>query len=180
MKKFGIFMAVMAALFFISPTISSAQFGVKININLQPKWGPADYDYVEYYYMPEYDIYYYAPERQFIYRNGREWVFSRNLPYQYRNVDLYSTYKVVINEPKPYLRHNYYSSHYKEYKHARSKQEIIRDAKRPTKYVSTYRHDNSRNGDVVNSRDKKESHDNNNNDKNGNKKKDDKNNYKRK
>lgn len=159
-------MAVTAALLFISPTVSDAQFGIRVNINLQPQWGPADYDYVEYYYMPEYDIYYYAPERQFIFRVGSQWVFSRTLPYQYRHVDLYSTYKVVINESKPYLRHKYYSTNYGQYRHARSKQEIIRDSRRPRQDAMRDHNDNRQM--PANRNVGKETHDNN----KGNKKSD--------
>lgn len=114
-------------LFLIGTVSLSAQ--VRININLQPLWGPTEYDYVEYYYLPEHDIYYYAPQRQFIYLRGGNWTTVRSLPTQYRNVDLYNTYKVVINEPKPYLKHKYYADHYKQFKGQHSKQTIIRDSK---------------------------------------------------
>jgi hypothetical protein len=114
-------------LFFIGTSRVNAQTGV-INLNLQPQWGPVEHDYVEYYYMPEYGIYYYAPVKKFIYQKGNKWLYVNSLPTQYRNIDLYQTYKVVINEPKPYLRNDYYASHYKEYKNARSKQVVIRDS----------------------------------------------------
>ncbi|MDD4921107.1 MAG: hypothetical protein PHS30_01370 [Bacteroidales bacterium] len=130
MKKFRTLLF-LAALFLIHPSDISAQIRVNININSQPQWGPEEYDYVEYYYMPEFGIYYYAPKAQFIYRNGNRWVFSYNLPDQYRHVNLYSTYKVVINEPRPYLRNRYYSSHYKNYRNYHSKQGTIRDSKNP-------------------------------------------------
>jgi len=117
------------SLFFLGSSMLSAQVGVSININLQPQWGPAEYDYVEYYYMPEYDIYYYAPQRQFVYLRGTNWVMTKSLPTQYHHIDLYNTYKVVINEPKPYLKHKYYANHYKQYKGQHSKQSLIRDSK---------------------------------------------------
>ncbi|MDD4713404.1 MAG: hypothetical protein PHP34_08750 [Bacteroidales bacterium] len=120
-----------AVLFLMSPSHVGAQIRVNININSQPQWGPEDYDYVEYYYLPEVDIYYYTPSAQFIYRHGNRWVYTYKLPYQYRNLNLYSTYKVVINEPRPYLRHNYYLSHYKGYKNSHSKQGNIRDSRDP-------------------------------------------------
>ena len=122
------------SLFLLGSSMVSAQVGVNININVQPQWGPAEYDYVEYYYMPEYDIYYYAPQRQFVYLRGTNWVMVNSLPTQYRHVDLYNTYKVVINEPKPYLKHKYYADHYKQYKGQHSKQGSIRDSK-DAKYV---------------------------------------------
>jgi hypothetical protein len=110
-------------------SIISAQIRVKVNINSMPLWGPEGFDHVEYYYLPEAGIYYYAPKSQFIYMKGGRWIFSSRLPYQYRNLDLYSTYKVVINSPKPYLRNGYYGSHYKGYRNYHSKQGTIRDSR---------------------------------------------------
>ena len=118
-------------LFLLGSSNVSGQIGVSINVNLQPQWGPTEYDYVDYYYMPEYDLYYYAPQRQFIYLKGNNWVTVNSLPYQYRHVNLYNTYKVVINEPRPYLKHKYYANHYKGYKHQHSQQILIRDSKDP-------------------------------------------------
>jgi hypothetical protein len=95
---------------------STMQGQVKINVNvdLQPQWGPALYDYAEYYFLPELGIYYSVPDHVFIYPEGHGWKFSRILPPRY-HADLYSTYKVVLNEPKPYLRHDYYATHYRDY-----------------------------------------------------------------
>lgn len=92
------------------------QLRVNVNINLQPQWGPASYDYAEYYFLPELGIYYSVPDREFIYPHGHQWIFSRELPSSYRRFNLYSTYKVVVNEPKPYLRHDYYVGHYRDYR----------------------------------------------------------------
>lgn len=117
------------ALVFTTTTRVSAQ--IDVNINLLPQWGPAEYDHVEYYYMPEHDIYYYAPKKQFVYRKGNVWTQTNTLPYQYRNVNLYSTYKVVINEPKPYDRHAYFAGKYKGYKKSHPKQLLIRDSHDP-------------------------------------------------
>ena len=117
------------ALFLLGSSSVNAQVGVSINLDLQPQWGPVEYDYVDYYYMPEYDIYYYAPQRQFIYQKGNRWITVSNLPYQYRHVNLFNTYKVVINEPQPYLRNEYYAAHYKQYKGQHSRQLLIRDSK---------------------------------------------------
>jgi hypothetical protein len=130
MKKFRMLMF-FAALFLIIPSGINAQVSVNININAQPQWGPDEYDYVDYYYLPEAGIYYYAPKKQFIYRQGNRWVFTYKLPYIYRNLDLFSTYKVVINEPRPYLRNSYYTSHYRKYRNYHSKQGNIRDSRNP-------------------------------------------------
>lgn len=149
MKKIRILLIV-STLFFFSISSIQAQVGININIGTQPQWGPVSYDYVEYYYLPEYDVYYNAPQSQFIYLNGSNWVFASNLPSRYHNVDLYRTYKVVINEPKPYLKHSYYAGHYKKYKNVHSKQGNIRDS-RDIKYVKVNNHsDNSKNVRIIN------------------------------
>lgn len=130
MKKIQ-FLLLGITLFLLAPTHVKAQAGVSINIGQQPLWGPVEHDYVEYYYLPEHDLYYYAPQRQFVYLKGNNWVRTTSLPTQYSHVNLFNTYKVVINEPKPYLNHTYYSNHYKKYKGQHSKQALIRDSKDP-------------------------------------------------
>ena len=130
MKKIKLLLFAIA-LFLLGSSRVNGQIGVSINLNLQPQWGPTDYDYVEYYYMPEYDLYYYAPQKQFIYKKGNSWVTVNTLPYQYRHVNLYNTYKVVINEPKPYMKHQYYADRYRGYKGQHSQQTIIRDSNDP-------------------------------------------------
>ncbi len=124
-------MLISVALFVMSTSTGTAQIGFSLNIHAQPLWGPTNYDHVEYYYMPEYGIYYYAPGAQFVYQVGSRWTYSSRLPYKYRNVNLYSTYKVVVNESKPYLRHDYYANRYssRDYRNMHSRQEVIRDSK---------------------------------------------------
>lgn len=106
---------------------ANAQLNVNVNIGVQPSWGPSGYKYVDYYYLPDMDAYYYVPKKQFIYFNGSNWLFVPRPPVPYRNVDLYRTYKVVINEPRPWLRHNVYQVKYKQYKGYYGKQKIIKD-----------------------------------------------------
>ena len=101
---------------------STAQISVNINLGSQPAWGPAGYDYVDYYYLPDIGTYYYVPTRQFIYLNSGNWVYANSLPSRYRSYNLYSGYKVVINEPKPYLRHSTYQVKYAKYKGTKGKQ----------------------------------------------------------
>lgn len=153
MKKLRIIL-IFLTLFLIKASFSFAQVSINFNINSQPLWGPVSYDYVEYYYLPEYDIYYYAPKAQFVYMNGNRWLFSSRLPYQYRNIDLYSTYKVVINESKPYLRNDHFANYYKQYKHEHSKQDIIRDS-HDSKYAQRKDHPfNSHNNAIIPQREK--------------------------
>lgn len=118
----------------------SAQVRVNVNVNIgsQPNWGPAGYDYVEYYYLPDIESYYYVPTRQFIYLSGGNWVFSAGLPPMYRSYNLYSGYKVVINRPKAYLYHPSYKVKYAGYKGNRS-QSVIKYGKTP-KYKKSNGH----------------------------------------
>jgi len=128
MKKVIIIITMLAGFVLHHP--ASAQTSVSVNIGLQPMWGPVGYSYVEYYYLPAAEVYYWVPGRQFVYWNGFEWVFVSYLPARY-HVDLYTTYKVVINEPKPWIRHKVYVVKYKRYKSSPPKQVIIRDSNDP-------------------------------------------------
>lgn len=107
---------------------SSAQVRVNVNVNIgsQPRWGPAGYDYVEYYYLPDIETYYYVPTRQFIYLSGGNWVFAYGLPPAYRSYDLYRGYKVVINQHNAYHFHHNHKVKYAGYKGHRG-QVILRD-----------------------------------------------------
>ncbi len=105
----------------------SAQVKVDINISTQPIWGPTGYDHADYYYLPEYDVYYDVPHHRYVYSDGGKWVFAAALPARFHNVDLYHTYKVVLNEPRPYLHHDEHVRKYAEFK-TRRDQAVIRDS----------------------------------------------------
>lgn len=111
---------------------AGAQVRVNVNVNIgsQPNWGPAGYDYAEYYYLPDIEVYYYIPTRQFIYLSGSNWVFTYSLPSRYRSYNLYTGYKVVVNEPGAY---QYYSAHKVKYARYRGNhsQVIIRNSNDP-------------------------------------------------
>ena len=89
-------------------TDAQVRVGININIGTQPDWGPAGYDEVEYYYLPDIESYYYVPSGQFIYLSNGRWIFSLSLPARYSGYDLYSGYKVVVNRRNAY---NYFSDH---------------------------------------------------------------------
>ena len=76
--------------------------GININVGEQPAWRAPGYDYVEYYYLPDIETYYYVPGHQFFYMSNGRWVSSSSLPYWYRNYDLYSAQKVVVNRRNAY------------------------------------------------------------------------------
>jgi len=98
-----------------------------LNVSSQPFWGPTGYDYVQYYYLPDVEAYYYVPTHQFIYMSGRKWVFSSSLPGRYKNYDLYSGYKVVVNEPKAYMHFNAHKANMANFRGNHS-QAIIRNS----------------------------------------------------
>jgi len=104
-----------------------AQISFKVNISSQPLWGLVGYDHVEYYYLPDIDAYYYVPSHSYYYQENGRWVNRTSLPGRYKNFDLYRTRKVVINDPKPYMRHNEYKKRFASTK-MRSNQIIIRDS----------------------------------------------------
>ncbi len=109
---------------------ASAQIKVNVNLGAQPTWGPVGYDRVDYYYLPDHDVYYNVPRKEFVYYKGKEWFFAPTLPASYGNVNLYNTYKVVVNESRPYLRNDVYKVKYAKYKGWKGERQlIIRDSK---------------------------------------------------
>ncbi|WP_343670608.1 hypothetical protein [Chitinophaga sp.] len=124
---------------------AQVRFNVNVNIGSQPVWGPVGYDYAEYYYMPDIDAYYYIPERQFIYLEGSRWVFAPALPPRF-HYDLYRGYKVVVNEPRPYLHPGVYRERYAGYRGAWGRQSIIRDSRNPRYFAAQPHGDGPRGG----------------------------------
>lgn len=114
-----------------------AQVARKFNVNLdiQPAWGPTGYDHVEYYYFPSIEAYYNVPQHKFIYQQGRRWVVNSRLPSRYDGFDFFHSYKVVVNDPKPYRNHGRYRISYSSYKDRRD-QESIRDSRDSTSFVN--------------------------------------------
>ncbi len=135
MKKITIISAL-----FLSALIyktADAQISLNVNIGAQPAWGPVGYDYVENYYMPDIDVYYDVPNHQYVYFNNNTWVRSRALPARYSNYNIYNGYKVVVNEPRPWLRADVIRTKYVGYK-GRHDQVIIRNSK-DVKYVNHWK-----------------------------------------
>jgi hypothetical protein len=110
MKKLILLVVLCAIGLMSQPTFAQVSF--RANISLQPLWGPVGYDHVEYYYLPDIEAYYYVPTHQFTYMENGHWVTRAYLSGRYRNYDLYGARKIVINEPRPYLRHQIYRSRY--------------------------------------------------------------------
>jgi hypothetical protein len=127
MKK--ILFAVLFGVASFSSINSQAQLNVNVNLASQPQWGPAGYDHVEYYYLPDMDVYYYVPSSQYVYQNNGKWQWAKNLPSRYNSYDLYNSYKVVLNQKQPYLSHNTHVKQYSSYKNNKGKQVNLRDKK---------------------------------------------------
>ena len=134
MKKMILILAFIAGGIVYKP--AQAQVSINFNIGAQPVWGPVGYDYVEYYYMPDIGVYYYVPRHQFVYLSNGRWIFASYLPVQYRSYNLYSGYKVVINEPQPYLHYQTHRVVYAKYKGNYGRQVIIRNSNEPKYYVN--------------------------------------------
>lgn len=97
------------------------------NIYNQPEWGPAGYDYAEYYYMPDIETYYSVANHQYIYLNNFKWFFS-SLPPANREVDIYNCYKIVMNEQRPFLHFKEHQKNYLKHRGLKEKQTIIKYA----------------------------------------------------
>jgi hypothetical protein len=125
MKKLIILLAICT--FGLTCESTFAQVSFRVNISSQPIWGPVGYDYVEYYYLPDIEAYYSVPRHKYYYMENGTWISRTNLPERYRNYDVYNSRKVVINESKPYMRHNEFKAKYAS-SNERSNQGSIRDS----------------------------------------------------
>lgn len=128
---------ILCAAIFLSVSIfknAQAQISFNVNIGSQPAWGPVGYDHVEYYYLPDIETYYYVPQQQFIYMSGGRWVFSSYLPSSHLNYDLDNSYKVVVNETKPYMHFDRDRVRYIHYI-GNQGQVIIRNSNEPKYFV---------------------------------------------
>ena len=129
MKKCTLCVAVLLSILVFNTAKAQARVCVfcASNLSEQPSWGPAGYDFVYYYYMPEIETYYYVPDHQFIYQRQGTWVFSGTLPLRYAVFDFYKACKIVINDPEPYLQHESHKAYYATVKGPRN-QPVNRDS----------------------------------------------------
>lgn len=139
MKKIMIAMFLFAGTSILSNN-ANAQISVNINIGSQPAWGPTGYDHADFYYLPEANAYYDISRAQFVYLNGKSWIYGKSLPSKYRNINLDNTYKVVVNRPIPYKNNQDDIRQYGKYKTSHN-QPIIRNSK-DSKYFASYQHPN--------------------------------------
>ncbi|MCW2121039.1 hypothetical protein [Flavobacterium sp. 7A] len=89
-----------------------AQISVNLNIGSRPVWAPVQgYSNVDFYYVPEVHAYYDTHASLYVYQNGNNWVRSRNVPTQYRNVNLNNCHTVALNGYRGSRPYEYYSYH---------------------------------------------------------------------
>lgn len=128
MKKTILIVTLILSSFVFKSASAQIRLGLNLNLGTQPVWGPVGYDRAEYYYMPDIDAYYNVSSRQYVYMESGRWAFSTSLPYRYRNYDLNSGYKVVINgDARPYMHAANYRTKYAGYRGNHS-QQIIRNS----------------------------------------------------
>ena len=127
MKKYFLMFMLVTSGFLFQKATAQIHGNIEVNISSQPVWGPVGYDRVDYYYLPDIDAYYNVPRHQYVYLQEGQWMFSSELPYQYRNYDMDRGYKVVVNDPEPYRHNDQYKANYAKYKGVHT-QEIIRNS----------------------------------------------------
>jgi hypothetical protein len=125
-------------MFITSIAVAQIHFNLNFNVDRQPIWGPAGYDHVEYYYLPDLEVYYNVPQQRWFYFERGRWMNSSSLPSRYRGYDLYHSYKVVVNDREPYRHHETYRAKYSSFK-GRQGQQPIRDS-RDSKYFVNKNH----------------------------------------
>ena len=86
-----------AVLFIAFSATTKAQ--VKTTVTL-PDWGVAGQDNATYYYIPATETYYDVRKGEYVYQQEGKWVRTTTLPTAYKDYDLYSGYKVVIEDEK--------------------------------------------------------------------------------
>jgi hypothetical protein len=122
MRHFFVFIVAL----FLSSALS-AQVHIHLNLDTQPIWGPTGYDYVENYYFPDIDAYYCVPTHLFYYFDRGHWISRGSLPARFHDFDLYSSYKVVVNDRNPWRNHSFYRDKYASFR-GRHGQEYIRNS----------------------------------------------------
>lgn len=88
--------------------------------------------------MPDIEAYYNVSSHRFYYNLNGRWIYSSNLPRRYRDYNLYNSYKVVVNEKRPWRNHNTFREKYSSFK-GRRDQEVIRDS-RDSRYFANRNH----------------------------------------
>lgn len=134
---------------------ANAQVNIRINIGNQPQWGPYGYNQARYYYLPEMNVYYDIANRTYIYQERRSWVTSRILPRQYGSINLYNTYKVVMNNNTPWRDNAAHQNRYTRYRNNHTQVSIRDYAYRNNKRDKSAYENDRRNRDYAHNRSNK-------------------------
>lgn len=119
---------------------AKSQVSINVNINSQPAWGPEGYQRANFYYFPDLNVYYNVNQSLFYYLSNARWISNRYLPSRYGKYDLYTLYKVVINNlSRPWLRNNIHQREYRRYRGNRN-QLCIRSSNN-NRYVQSKRNE---------------------------------------
>ena len=144
MKRFIFTAAILISCLSFKLANAQVHLSVGINIGAQPEWGPTGYDHVDYYYIPDVDAYYDVPAHQYVYFQNHAWIHAAFLPGPYRNYDMYHGYKVVVNQPNPWMHHADIRTRYASYR-GRRDQAVIRDS-HDARYRNHWHEDNGNHG----------------------------------
>jgi hypothetical protein len=144
MKKILIAAVILLSCVSFQATKAQVHLSVGINIGSQPDWGPVGYDHADYYYMPDIDTYYDLSAHQYVYFNNNNWIHSNALPPRYASYDIYHGYKVVVNQPTPWVHAADIRTKYASFK-GRRNQSVIRDS-HDAKYRNHYQGDHKQGG----------------------------------
>jgi hypothetical protein len=106
-----VFKRILIGLLFLTVSFSYGQVSVNVNIGTPPAWGPTGYSDVRYYYLPALEMYYDINTANYIYNNNGRWLRTKSIPRDYRNYDLYSTYKVVLSDYRGNTPYDNYKTH---------------------------------------------------------------------
>jgi hypothetical protein len=116
MKKAILFVTLLLSGFLFKTANAQIEATMKMNIGIQPVWGPVGHNYVEYYYLPDIDVYYDVFNHQYVYMEDGKWIFAEALPSRFSSFDINTAYKVVLNERKPYRHADANRTKYAAYK----------------------------------------------------------------
>jgi hypothetical protein len=142
MKKIALTVAILFGCVMFKSADAQLRISLGFNIGSQPDWGPVGYDHASYYYMPDINAYYDVNSHVYVYYENNVWVHRTYLPTRYRNYDLYSGYKVVVNQRNPWERNAYMRTKYAGYKGRRG-QQVIRESREP-RYQNHWKGDDRR------------------------------------
>jgi hypothetical protein len=95
--------------------VVASQLSVSVHTGTSPSWGPAGYNEVRYYYLPEIETYYDVQTSRFIYLSGNRWVHRASLPPRYRHYNLRNGYKVVIQNYHGQAPYQHFKAHRAKY-----------------------------------------------------------------